>query len=186
MIRFDKRDMQFANYPFSAASIYPEGKLPTEQIREILLKQMPPEIRTHAGEILFVPQVYQSELQDFAIRNGIPFVDRVDTWGLLLEEFLDTEFSDDTKKRTLDLLHQNGVRYEETVSIRQSVRDVMIAYNFTSMLWEWVHLGLYDLLQAYCGKLSGDDYRLSKEDFADFYWMAMVIGEKGQRKSGGT
>jgi hypothetical protein len=41
-------------------------------------------------------------------------------------------------------------------------------YNFTTMLWEWVSLELFDVLQAMRPELD-------EKSFAGFYWKAMDI-----------
>ncbi|WP_173216875.1 hypothetical protein [Paenibacillus alba] len=179
MIKFYNERVEFSEYPFWASSISNDGIILIEEICEVLLDQLPPEIRTKAGDVIFVEALYKERLKKFAEINNIPMVRRIDTWGLILDEFLDTEFSEDSKERVFNMLEACGISREEVVSIRHSVHDVMIAYNFTSMLWEWVHLGLYDLLKAHSGVLTGDKYKLDKEDFKELYKNAVNIANKG-------
>lgn len=47
------------------------------------------------------------------------------------------------------------------------------------MLWEWVHLGLYDLLKAYSGFLTENKYKLNEEEFKELYKKAIKIANKG-------
>ncbi len=54
MIKFIKDYIEFENYPFIASSVFPRGIIHTSDIKEILLNQIPPEIRTITGEVLFV------------------------------------------------------------------------------------------------------------------------------------
>ncbi|MCJ8010790.1 hypothetical protein MUG84_03405 [Paenibacillus sp. KQZ6P-2] len=179
MIHFYADSIELIDYRFSAASVFPSGTIRKDQIREALLDCFPPEIRTAAGEVLFVDAVYKDDLKQFALTNAIPVVKRVDTWGLLLEVFLDTEYSDESKEKDFQLLAACGISREEVNRIRHSVQDVMIAYNFKSMLWEWFHLGLYDLLSAYTGVLTGNGYKQGKKEFRKFYQDAMIIANKG-------
>ncbi len=58
----------------------------------------------------------------------------------------------------------------------------MYRYNFGTMLWEWVHLGLYDLLLAIQDDLS---WTLSGGMEA-FYWEAMSIAEQGKLRPPAT
>jgi hypothetical protein len=73
----------------------------------------------------------------------------VDVWHLILEPFLDTTFDHAHQERTLAILAANGVSRAECLAIRQDVALPMAAYNGGTGLWDWVHLGLYDLLNAY-------------------------------------
>lgn len=179
MIKFHNDYVEFIGYPFTAASIFPNGSIHKDNIKEILLDQFPPEIRTFGGEILFIEAVHKERLKVFAQNNNIPLVKRVDVWSLILEEFLDTEFSEEDKEKVFRILDESGVNREEVISIRKSLQELMIAYNFKSMLWEWLHLGLYDLLNAYSGKLVEDKYKLNIEEFREIYWKAMKLGNKG-------
>jgi hypothetical protein len=52
MIKFEDRQIEFTKYPFAAASVYPDGILHAKDIKEVLLNQMPPELRTKGGEII--------------------------------------------------------------------------------------------------------------------------------------
>lgn len=54
----------------------------------------------------------------------------------------------------------------------------MSAYNFDSMLWEWVHLGLFDLLAAATGPLVNSSLQAELGDPAAFYTWAMQIAER--------
>jgi hypothetical protein len=179
MIKFYNDRIEFTDYPFPVSSISRHGTIRINEICEVLLNQIPPEIRTNEGEVIFIEANYKERLNQFALDNNISVISRIDTWGLILDEFLDTEFSEEIKDLVINKLETCGISREEVVMIRNSVKDVMIAYNFTSMLWEWVHLGLFDLLQAYSGILTGDNYKLNKEDFKEVYKNAMNIANKG-------
>lgn len=179
MIKFYEDFIEFLSYPFASASIFPSGRIQNSDINEILLDQIPPEIRTINGEVLFVEASFKDRLKEFAQCNQIPIASRVDTWGLILNEFLDTEFNKETKERVIHILESCGIRREEVEKLRETVREVMIAYNFESMLWEWVHLGLYDLLKGYSGILAEEKFKLPEEEFNEFYKFAMTIANKG-------
>ncbi|WP_438448680.1 hypothetical protein [Gorillibacterium sp. sgz5001074] len=179
MIKFKERQIEFTEYPFTAASVYPDGILHANDIKEVLLKQMPPEVRTIGGEIIFVNATYKEQLEAFADYNVIPKVSRIDTWGLILDGFLDTEFSEEIKEKALKSLESCGITREECIAIRNSLKDLMIAYNFMSMLWDWVHIGHFDLLHAYNGELTGHKFKLGQEEFKEVYWETMKIGNKG-------
>lgn len=179
MIKFHNEYVEFIGYPFSAATIYPNGNIHKDKIQEILLEQFPPEIRTFNGEILFIDAIHKEKLKIFAQANNLPLVKRVDVWSLILEVFLDTEFSEEEEVGAFKILEECGISREEVIIIRNSLQEYMIAYNFKSMLWEWFHLGLYDLLKAYSGEFVGDQYKLTPDEFREAYWKAMKLGNKG-------
>ena len=76
-------------------------------------------------------------------------------------------------------LNSCGISEAECQALRREVAARMFAYNFLSCLWEWVHLGLPDLLHASLGYLSGEKHRLSAHDFEVFYFRAMDIALEG-------
>jgi hypothetical protein len=176
---FESDHIQFHDYPFAAASVSKQGALFYSDICEVLPTRFPPEVRTHQGEVLFIPAVQRDELTRIATQHQLPITDRIDLWAMLLEPFLDTEHSPAEQARTLALLAQYGVPNDETRRIRSQVARIMLAYNFASGLWEWVHLGLFDLLNAYLADLGDSE----NETFAHHYWQAMEIAKLEQVSS---
>jgi hypothetical protein len=170
----------FQNYPFRAASIYPTGIVSYTHIKEILPNATPPEIRTKTGEVLFIAAELKEELKKIAEENQIPIVERVDVWDRILEPFLDTEFTLEQEETTLAILENNGISRQECQKIREFVSDAMYSYNIVSGLWDWVHLGLYDVLAALSGDLSGHRHKLADEDFRNFYYHAMDIAMRAK------
>ncbi|MEW6207449.1 MAG: hypothetical protein AB1631_03725 [Acidobacteriota bacterium] len=178
-IRFTEDGIEFLSYPYPPSLVYPSGKIHYHAISEIDASAAPPEIRTRR-EILFIPATMKEELRRAAAASGIPTVRRIDVWDLLLEPFLDTQFDEEHKERSLLLLEECGISREESIEIRRFVRRAMEAYNFTSMLWDWCHLGLSDALDAFRGVLSGDSHRLAPDEYEAFYWRAMELALKGK------
>ncbi len=170
----------FTDYPFKPASIYPSGLVSYSHIKEIVICNFPPEIRTKSEEILFITDIKDEELKKVALNNNIDLVLRVDVWSYILEPFLDTEFTEEQQERTLQVLEENNISRQECKKLRDFVEQAMTAYNFTSGLWEWVHLGLFDLLLAFSGFLSGHRHKLSDEKFKMFYHQAMEIANRGK------
>ncbi len=178
-IRFGPDDIEFLIYPYPPSSVYPSGKIDYAMIVEIDADAAPPEIRT-SREILFIPAPSREELRQAAAAHSLPTVKRIDVWDLLLEPFLDTEFDEEHKERSLRLLEECGIRREESIEIRRFVAEAMVAYNFKSMLWDWCHLGLADALDAFRGVLSGRSHRLPPDEYETFYWRAMELARKGR------
>jgi hypothetical protein len=178
-IIFTEDGLEFLSYPYPPSSVYPSGKILYREISEIDSDAAPPEIRTRR-EILFIPATLKEELRRAADAHGVPTVKRIDVWDLLLEPFLDTEFDEEHKERSLLMLEECGISREESIEIRRFVRRAMEAYNFTSMLWDWCHLGLADTLDAHRGVLSGNSHRLRPDEYEAFYWRAMELALRGK------
>lgn len=147
-IIFQKNHLEFQAYEFPVASVWQSNRLLAENICEIhLTHRAPPEIVTKQGEILFVSTTQRSYLRLFAKVNNIPDVYTLDVWSLLLEPYLDTEFSEEEQQSTIQILNKSGFTNEEINAIRDKVKGNVLNYN--ALIWEWVHLGHYDLFQAY-------------------------------------
>jgi hypothetical protein len=175
--------IHFTKYPFKCSSAYKNGIINASDIAEAVDSFFPPVIRTISNELIMIP--YLEEKSDtnpfllFCTRNNIAVNKRPDIWEMILDPFLDTEHSNEYIEANYDTLDKYGVTHIECAEIRREVNARMFAYNFESCLWEWFHLGLYDVLNASCGILSGEKHRLSDEDFENFYFKAMGIALKG-------
>jgi len=177
--------IEFLEYPFSCASVCANNKLNAANIVEATDKFFaPPAVRTTAGELIFVPFLAEEgkggeneKLPAFYARNNIPVRKVTDVWGIINDPFLDTVHSEDYYERGYALLEKCGISRSECNALREEVGARMLAYN--SILWDWVHLGLNDVLNASCGLFLGEKHRLSDADFEEFYWRAMAIALKG-------
>ena len=145
----------------------------------------PPALRLVSKELIFVAFQTAEEgtehekLPLFYTNNKIPVRKAVDVWDMILEPFLDTEHTEDFIEKTYVTLEKLGINRDECDCLRQEVSARMFSYNFSSGLWDWCHLGLYDVLCASLGILSGENHRLSSKDFENFYWRANHIALKG-------
>ncbi|XXF75664.1 hypothetical protein P2318_21695 [Myxococcaceae bacterium GXIMD 01537] len=148
------------------------ARIPREAIHEVCTGWFPPTLRTREGEYLFVPAAEAVELADFADRHGIPFVHRVDVWSFILEEFLDTEPSPEASEGALRVLEENGIRREETTALRALVERRML--TLTAFTWEWIHYGLFDVLQAMTPWTF-----TTGTSFRRFYEEAMRVADRG-------
>ena len=79
-------------------------------------------------------------VRDCVENTQLSVVRRIDVWDLLLEPFLDTEFTPEQQEQTLTTLKRIGIPRTDVMRIRRSVQGAVLAYNF--FLWNWVHLGL--------------------------------------------
>lgn len=140
--RVERDGLTLERYRFGAAS----RVVPASDIGEVCVAWWPPTVRTRSGEYVFVPAARARPLADLATAHDIPFVQRIDVWSLVLEEFLDTEFTPEQQERTLVALEDNGVTRAETMRWRKLVGKRMLW--LTVCTWEWVYYGIYDVLTA--------------------------------------
>jgi hypothetical protein len=167
--------LKIGNYPFEPSIAYRQKVFTPDQIDDIDLLAYPLTIRIN-DELIFLtgaanatlPRKYGSEIRSFAKRNNIKSVERREVWGWILEPFLDTEFTPENDQKATQVLESYGLTTDQVKSLRAEVETQMLKYNFGSMLWEWCHLGTYDVLKAMRPKYNKDEFR-------DFYQRVMAI-----------
>lgn len=165
-VSFMSHGIQFHTYPFPPASIFPAQLLAWHAVQEIVIHAAPPEVRTKQGEVLFIPATQTDALAQASHVHAIPLVNRVDLWELILEPFVDTVFGEAHQERTLSVLEAHGIDRDACSDLRRRISTRMLAYN--AVLWEWVHLGQYDLLVAHRPFMR-------RERFEQLYWSSMDI-----------
>jgi hypothetical protein len=176
-VRFLPDGIAFDRYPYPGARVHPRGLVPWSEVLEVDPAASPPEVRI-AGETLFVSHELREELARAAEAHAVPVVRRVDVWGMLLDPFLDTWFDDDVQERTLQRLEENGISRAEAASIRERVGFPMLHHN--AMLWEWVHLGLWDLLEAHRNVWVRLLRGLTPGRYCAFYAWTMEVAGRGK------
>lgn len=179
-VEFGPGRIVFTDYEFPWAGVHTRGVLPATEVRDVSTT-LRPEIRTTAGETLFLAWDDKPRLVEFCRRHAIADVVRFDVWGNLFEPFLDTEFTDSQKAATDARLHGVGLSQASIDSIRARLTPLMHAYNFDSMLWDWTDLGLYDLLCALNGTLVPASLPSTLGDLGEVYRWAMEIADYGRR-----
>lgn len=182
-VTFGPDHIVFAGYEFPWASVHPHGVLPASAVRDASTQVRPPEIRTASGETLFLSWDDSAGLAEFCQRHEISVAGRLDVWGNLFEPFLDTSFSAAQIAATDARLHAVGLSQASIDSIRARLTPLMRAYNFDSMLWDWAHLGLYDLLRALNGTLVHPSLPATLGDPFEVYRWAMEIADYGRAKA---
>ena len=175
---FSDHSIRFINYPFSAASVFPDGEVGLPLIASIDANSTPPQVRLVGVETLFVPATQQPELEVFAARNFVPAAARLDVWAIILAPWIDTDLDDADDERGLSRLESFGIARAEVSVLRGRVGPAMAAYNFQSGLWDWANLNLFDALNALSGMLAGPEFRLEAAPFAEFYWQAMEVASR--------
>lgn len=177
-VSFQEDRICFLRYDFRGATVHPAGMVTPGRIRDADWKAIRPEIRTPQGETLFVPRDQAAGLEAFCHRHGIARRFRPDTWDDLLEPFLDTRHAPEDERATLERLREAGFSPEEVTRIRQRLTPLMLAYNFDAMVWEWVRLGLFDLLTAANAPIVEPGLQKALGDPAAFYEWTMEIAER--------
>lgn len=142
---FTADGVQFRDGQPALSGMPGDGVVQVSAIRDADPDAIPPQIRTVTGVTLFVSAVHRRQLQRFCHDHQIPLCRRYDVWGDLLEPFLDTDMPG-SEAAALARLVQAGFTTAEITQIRDRVGPLMLAYN--AFHWEWVYLGLYDLLDA--------------------------------------
>src|SRR5687767_15220098 len=98
-VEFGPDTVVFTGYPYPGSRVHRGGAIPWAEVVEVGPEAAPPELRT-ADEVLFIHAGRKDDLRRAAEEHGVPVVDRVDVWDLLLEPCLDTSFKEDDQERT--------------------------------------------------------------------------------------
>ena len=168
--KFEKYWIEITDYEFFPASVYPNKKIMASEIEEINIWGAPPEMKVK-DELIFISAKFKNELEQFAQNNKIPMNKRFDIWDSILEVYLDTEISENHAKNTYKILGEYGLTKSTIDEWRERVKNPMVGYNFGTMLWDWVHLGQWDMLSA----LKLFEKQVGKEEFEKIYWESMEI-----------
>jgi hypothetical protein len=113
-------------------------------IDEIRINTVPISAKINNNEIIFLDGPDKNECVEFARNNNIPVTEPQDNWSLICDEFLDTEFGEDVKERTIRQLEENGIERGELAKIRKRISFRMLMRTYAS--WEWIYYGQYDVL----------------------------------------
>ena len=175
-VTIDDRGVTWTGYPFREASVYPNGAIRWSEVRDFDGGGLPPEVRTKRGETLFIPGDNKALFSERATKAGVPEVIREDVWSHLLDPFLDTQHSPKWIENSCRRLRACAISDRRTERIRRLFGPMMLAYN--SLLWEWCHFGLYDLLRAVS---VGQGLAPSEVPQRRLYHWAMAIAERGRR-----
>lgn len=177
---FDDDGVHFKKYAIITASVYSSGFIAWQDVKEADPDAWPPELRLVSGEILFISGIHKEAFKLTCNLHNIPLIVRDDIWGMLLEPFLDTEFTADAQVRTQERLENCGFSHQEIDDIRAKVEKRMLTYN--SVVWEWVHLGMFDLFSAYGLNKQTRLFPFSaffrKQKKQDFYLWANEIAQR--------
>lgn len=162
-----KNTIEIKKYPFEPSIVYVEKIIKASEINSICYDSFPPMIRIN-DEVIFITREYMNDLKEFTKVNNLKTFKETNNWNMLLEPYLDTEYTKECDIRMTKLLNENGITTKEINKIRNEVEKQMYKYNFDTMLWDWCNLGLNDVLCAMRVKYN-------KKNYQDFYKRAMEI-----------
>jgi len=155
--------------------VWPDKVCPKESIRDADPDDTPPSLRLKSGEVLFVTAEQKEGLRAWLKTQGLPITRHLDVWHLLLEPYIDTEYSEAHQQETHRRLDKIGLVRESVDALRTEVGPWMYRYNIVDWLWDWAHLGQSDLLDAI--------QRYAPDRLQDWYWRSHSIANLGLDRS---
>ena len=159
----------FDFYEFHFSSLRKNNVLTVDRINEVDFKTEPCSMEIDEGEIIFFNHDDESRIKEFSEKNSLKESNKVDTWKLICNDFLDTELEATVIQRNQETLGQLGFSFAEIQEIKKKIKWSL----FGTM--EWNHLGLWDLLAMKQNR--NLTYRFTGRDF---YWWTMEIALKGK------
>jgi len=170
--------------PYKPLKYYKKDILKHNEINCVINGYMWPAIKTKTDEI-FIFQYSEEDkiiLSRYARENNIPIIDYQDIWSDILEPFIDTEYTEETRNLINKRLNKIGIEEVELSRIRNEIQEMMDDYNINSGLWDWVNLNMNDLLDACIGRIN-KKIKMTEKYFTEYYWFVMSIQEKGRRRT---
>lgn len=168
--------LEFEDYPFRPATVRKDPRVPAASVQGWVPSTFPPSVWTRRGEVLFVQAAQKDPVSEWMQVHGVPPLEPVDVWSLLLDPFLDTEATPEQEQRSLEILASCGLSSTEVANLRREVEGPVTAVN--SFAWEWVYLGQYDALSAMAGLTPWASWP-PRPGYEDFYWRSMEVARRG-------
>jgi len=120
-------------------------------------------------EIIFFNHNDESRIKAFGEKHNIKESHKVDTWELICNEFLDTEFEKTEIQKNQEKLIQLGFSYFELQEIRRKISWTLFGTI------EWNYIGQWDLLA-----MKQNRNLIYSFIGRDYYWWTMKIALKGK------
>ena len=130
----------FDYYEFCFSSLKKNKILTLDRINEVDLSTCPCSMEIDKGEIIFFNQGDETRIKAFSRKHKIKESEKVDTWELICNEFLDTEFDEAQIDKDQQILEQLGFSFEELKNIKRRIKWTL--YGTT----DWNYIGHWDLL----------------------------------------
>lgn len=166
-VKIEEQYLVFENYPFEPSLAFQNKYIPISSVINIDIQHGPPTLLINR-ELIGFPASQLDELKEMALKFQIPMLNRPHIWSLILEPFLDQEFSEAEKHRTFQHLMNYSLSQAEVEAWRHLVGTQMMKYNFDTLLWDWTDLNIFDMLAAMRP-------RYNRTQFKMLYEVAMEI-----------
>ncbi|BDB63753.1 hypothetical protein T36_0197 [Helicobacter cinaedi] len=182
-IKIGLSSLIFLNYPFKPSSVCQnenergESELNAKDIVGYINLPFALIVRNEClsepfYELIKIRSCDKGQFEGFIKRNGVQEIHHMDNWIALLEEYLDTEYTQETHEWCMNHLMSNGFTQEEISAIKKREGKMMDRYN--TFAWEWICLDVFDVLFVKkCNKQSNKHIA--------FYRRAMEIALQGAK-----
>ena len=134
-----------SGYYFNHGYLKHRNKLPFAKVQEVRINTWPVSIKVNNNELIFLKGLETDVIKTTAKEHNMAIAEPQDNWDLLLEEFLDTEFSPAHKRATINSLINAGIPEAEINRIRRKFKFRMLLQTMFSL--EWVYYGQFDVMQ---------------------------------------
>ncbi len=162
------KSIEFQSYNLFFSSLHKNRILTLDRINAVDLKTSPHSLIIDNREIVFLNHDDTNSLEAFATRNQIPQSQHLDTWSIILRNYLDTHLEKKIiadQDRQLEIV---GISQGECENLSREIRWTMLG------TMEWAYLGLWDVLAL--KQHRNPFYRFIGEKF---YWRTMEVALRG-------
>lgn len=159
-------EYKFYNLYFS--SLHKNCIVTLDRINAINLKTSPHSLIIDNKEIIFLNHNDTNSLESFALKNNIAHSTHIDTWSILMRDYLDTQFDHNVIEKQDKQLEQIGINKMAFEKISEDIKWTMFG------IMEWSYIGLWDLLAT--KQYRNPFYILFGRKY---YWKVMNIALKG-------
>jgi hypothetical protein len=146
--------------------------MPAATISEVRLA-FPTHIVLNGREVIFLEHEQRDELHQFALRYGIPVVQRPDIWEMITHPYLDVETTPEEHEALFQRLETQGVSREEVRIVRRKIKTALSWASVFSM--EWISYNHFDVLRI---------ARPITWSQRKFYWYTMELALRNFPASG--
>jgi len=128
--QIDADNIHFHDYPYECSYAYKAKTIRPSNILEMVDYFGMPAICINGNELVFMSAVDRKALLRFCKANAIPINKRIDVWSIILDEFLDTQHTQEWIQTSMAQLNSCGISEAECQALRHEVAERMFAYNF--------------------------------------------------------
>lgn len=178
-VTFEEDFIIISDYPYKPSSIYPAKKIHASEIVKIAIDFIPPTMFLKNHDVIFLmhPSYTVASLEYFSSINNIPLIQKHDVWSWILTPFLDSKYEAEDRERDNNNFLKIGLDLDYVEKLRSELKERMMMYNFGTMLWEYLHLGLSDVFRALSGELTSAT--ADENLFKKVYWEYCRIAHYG-------